>query len=158
MWMQRAGEWPLSREPAFGDRGVMLARAAQLLALGRPNDAKAIADQAEALMAGRLANDGVRRTLDHLQARIALARRDTPEALLRADTALARAQAQAVDSAASVWIAEALLLHADALAAEGNLQRSAHRAGEAVEQFIRSADAQHPGLRSARCRAAAKVC
>jgi serine/threonine-protein kinase len=130
-------------ERRYTARLPVLALAELALANGEPDAAQARLDEAAALLTGG-EDDAAMRPLQALRARVAFARRQPDAALAAAGRALGLARAQAADPAASLFVAEALLLRAEARALRNEADAARADALEAQAQLHGSVGSGHP--------------
>jgi serine/threonine-protein kinase len=135
----------LLAERAYPARLVLIAQAEVALAAGEVAEAAAALDDAERLLRARdLADDPTWRALSALRARLALLGCDPHTALKHAGDAHRLAVAQSVDPLASLHVAEALVLAAQARAALGDATAAARDATTAQAHLQATVDAEHP--------------
>jgi serine/threonine-protein kinase len=122
----------------FSARFPLFAQAELALAEGSIDEAARAIDQAGAIVEGRPGRpqDAAARLLHGLRARLALAQGRAAEALVPAGQALAISRAQAIRPEASVFVAEDLVLRAQALHASGDVSAAREAAGQAQRHLI----------------------
>ena len=127
----------------------LLAQASIALASGAPTEADRLADKAHGLSA-KSSNVPLQRDAAMVAARAALAGGDPARALDRAQFALQRARAEALDPSSSSAIGEALLLQAQAHAQRGEAAMAVPIARDALMHLQENVGATHALTQQAR--------
>jgi len=134
----------------YAARMVLLARAQVSLALGDlPKAEGALRDARELIEATAQADDPAWRVAHRVQARLHLARGEAQPALDSAEAALRLSRQQAVNPQASLFIAEDLLLRAQAHRLRGDHPQAQADARLAAQHAREAAGAEHPVTRQA---------
>jgi serine/threonine-protein kinase len=144
----------LLAERMYPARLVLIGQAEVALELGEVAAAAAALDDVERLLSSQdRADDPSWRAVSALRARTALLGGDPVAALTHADDAHRRAVAQSVDPQASLHVAEALLLAAQARAVLGDAAAAARDAAMAQTHLQATVDPAHPLHATARALA-----
>jgi hypothetical protein len=142
-------------ERASSSTGLQLlaARAALALARGSAPEASGLAARALQQLAAKGSPEPLLRDAFTIAARAALAASDAAGAWAHAQSALARARAEAIDVNSSSSVGEALLLEAQVLAQQGQLARAAALARDALAHLQENLGPAHPLTRQAQALA-----
>jgi serine/threonine-protein kinase len=141
----------LRQQRRYVARLALLARARLSLAQrDAPAAAAALGEARDIVQRTGYAEDPAWRQIHDGEARLALLRGDAAAARASAAAALAIARRQAIDADASLHIAEALLLQAQALHAAGDIAAARADAASAARHAQLTAGADHPVTRAAR--------